>query len=1380
MHQPKRKFRLNRRGVSDIIGNILILGITVTLFSSIMIYVTNMPTPQQNSYADFSSQVAVVPHAAAPMDVYINLTFKGGQPLSNASTSVYIWVDGAFRNVYLSSGGIATTWTTGMVWNYHFTKPLGSNPAPSIQVMIIDKVKNSQVWSSTLTGGSPGSGTPPMIGDRGTTPQPSYIGDPIMFYVTVTDLDGDLVQNSVYADLTPLGLTSVRMSDANNDGIFTVGPYTSLTSWNGQTVVFNATDSKGHTAVGRLTVVLQVKPTSGGSSSQYGPFYNYSSYLVNGTYPPDASGGEAGQPVGTTFYYIRRQADMVITKNFNPGQKVLIEVYSDALANLALDDSFTLIHPITGQALTPPTDTTNAFQYGGIYGTFHRYIFNFSAPSDPYSYPIAIKLKDSSGTIINLADNIVVGGVIYPRIDTYALKNGVLVKTSNFNHTDTVYVRIVTKDVDLYSNTVYMSDFEVSDYTGRYIIQKVPPSYSNPPYYSAPISSLFKTSGTSPTPGYENTKNGQYTMYTILKDAYQGWWLPRKNAYTIKILQFSDTGSGSTTAEVYNDLTAQINVTAPLSTTDLVATVGSGSFTWSASGATWSSNKVSWYAGGTQWDETVIDPEPNQGCIGIALADISGDGRNDVVIGCQDPNYANLVWYENQKADGSAWSSGRGISMPFDALSGLQAAGGNDQGNPNEDVSVFATRDNGGSFEDSYTCTNELCGAIAVADLNHDGKGDIVASFLHVVVYSTATSAGSADATNSYGMYFNRGIYVFWNDGNWTRTTLYSTDSWVAANAANKNTNPAAMDLACGDFDQDGYPDIVAVYETGATTVWMNQWAKSSGDVRAHENNAFGTAASVRNLPAMPSAECSNPWDHVQYIPRVRVADMNLDGYPDIVRTNTVGKDMYVIYTVPGARDQVTSTAQYEYKWNASTTASRVVGPPEQLTERYLNYTPTAAVPSMLSASDTTGSNINDLMTNNSVDFNVGPSKTMYVTYWTLDPKYTGCTVAKATIYTKFKVDSGYAGTGKVQYSIDGTNFFNTTIQPVAADTAYRYASFNLPQGSLTYSAVQNMKVRFTDNDAGGRTVHFDFVNVTTTFVQTRQLGWVWQIPNAVRANHNMTFTGHVSGAQAESFRLAYSVDNTTWLNLTDVSWTSDGTFYANLTYTPSAYYWIRIVDNNRAGTDTSNNTFWVTTLNIRHYALTVSWDSSHTYKIPWTSPDYITCFAIGDIGKLGGDHKPDGVPDIVVCTAKVGSGNDLNTMFIMTQDVLGTFNVRPVYTTQMSVLCSNPAQYDTKAVELGDNDGDGFLDIAVVVGAPPGIQPGTGPTLWSYMNKLQYSTGASAWQFTESYINVLATKGDSAINVKEGDINLSMFLPFLGVLGVIVAEAVVERKKRR
>ena len=59
-----KNFRKGKSAVSEIIGNLLILAITVTLFSSVLLFVINMPAPQ-----DQLSAISV-PRRESPGRIY--------------------------------------------------------------------------------------------------------------------------------------------------------------------------------------------------------------------------------------------------------------------------------------------------------------------------------------------------------------------------------------------------------------------------------------------------------------------------------------------------------------------------------------------------------------------------------------------------------------------------------------------------------------------------------------------------------------------------------------------------------------------------------------------------------------------------------------------------------------------------------------------------------------------------------------------------------------------------------------------------------------------------------------------------------------------------------------------------------------------------------------------------------------------------------------------------------------------------------------------------------------------------------------------------------------------------------------------------------------
>ena len=783
-------------GVSEIIGNLLILAITVSLFSGVLFFVSNMPAPQDQTLSDFSAQTAT-----SSSNFYMNITHKGGQTLTNSSTNIYLFKNGVPTTLQITSSNpsIGSDWKIGEIWSYMFNN---YNVGMTVRLVIVDKTTSSIVWQATLAGNTANQSTPPIIGSRGLTPSPTYDKDLVHFFVTVTDLYNKL--NFVYVNAKQLGLSNnITLTDPNNDGTFTsvLSYQASYSLWNGKTIFFNATDMGGKSASSQFVVV--VSRVSSGGGGEGGPYTNYSSYLTNGTYPPDASGGQAGEitgEAGTTFYYIRRASDGNITRNFNPGEEVLIELYSDTLRNLANANSFFLYQPLTGAVMTPPS-STEAFGYGGIYGDFYRYNYTFTAPTIGYTYPIQFNLKDNIGTVVNIWDQIIISGSQYPKVQTYLYDGTQLVPCTNFSLTDTVYVKVTTLDVDGQMTSVFMNDLTVSDYSGRYIVRKTPTMpVLNPttggktPVYTAPLSAVFKTDSTNGINWVADGKtsandpSASYTFYFKPIDANAGWWLARRNSYTLTIDEFQDTGMGPTglpgasTGETYHSLTVQFNITAPRTMTDIITGIGSGSYTWSSSGASWSNSELAWFKNGEvtgQWQKIEIAGTTYSGPVGMVQTDLDGDGRQDLAVGFQDPN-VGVAWYRSLTVDGTGWSTPYRLMKALDGTPGVQAAGGSSTGLANADVTVYSSRD--GAFEPSYggtsyTSSYDIVGAMAAGDFGN-GHTDLVVSLIHVVVYSTATSASDANSHPSENtpMFFNRGIYILWNNRgamDWKITPLY-------------------------------------------------------------------------------------------------------------------------------------------------------------------------------------------------------------------------------------------------------------------------------------------------------------------------------------------------------------------------------------------------------------------------------------------------------------------------------------------------------------------------------------------------------------------------------------------------------------------------------
>jgi hypothetical protein len=1367
----------NRYGVSEIIGNLLILAITVTLFTGVLYFVTSMNGPSEKVYTDFSSSLKLLGNSGN--DAYINITHKGGETLYDYRTNIYLFIDEAPTTLSINDGNIVgDSWPTGTAWSYMLSGVLSTT---DVSIMIVDTVANTVVYTAPLQGGSQAASGLPIIADRGLTPEPTYDGSSARFYAQISDPYGNLDKTSVFINASSIGFSSPLPLTYNSTLNVYVSDYvTAKLAWDGAYVLVCASDTAAH----RVTALMVLDITAG-TNMDGGPYANYPEYFTNGTYPPDASGGEAGGSLGITFYYIKRTADGTITRNFTASEGVTIEVWSDTLNNVAGQNTFYIYHPLLG--VNPLSQSTDAaFKIGGTFSTFRQFVFNFTVPADGYRYPIQIIMKDNQGNTFNVADYLNVAGSAYPQLETYVSNGGNLVRTTTFNHTDDLYLIIRTKDVDRYTDTVYLSGIEVDDYTGAYVIMKAStpvPTSGSDPAYSAPLSSLYKTNGVTISPYGVNTNTGVYTLKISLKDANQGWWLPKTNYYTLKITTFFDAGTGGTTGETYSQLSCQFAVTAPLTTTDVAAAIGSGSFTWSSSGATWSNNAIAWFKGGDQWNEQVIDSNPSNGPLGLYLEDLTGDGRNDLVVGAQDTSLANLFWYENSKSDGSTWSSARPISYPFDAYSGQNTAYGTSRGNADEDASVWSSYSD--DFYNGYYTLNEMCTALAVADFDNDGDSDVVASFIHVVVYTSATSSGSASYSNSWGMFFNRGVYVFWNDGsdNWSRTTLYSTMDWTTAkNAeyqANGNYNPAAADLAVGDFNQDGYDDVVAVYEDGSTKVWLNMWIKNSGS----QSGAFSTSESLRTLTSVSG---NTPWSHAQITPKVRVADMNGDGYPDIVRTSTRSGDrsVYIYYTQQVISSVPMNAPSYEYAvssvYRATTTGSKanllsVDGLLETLTEVDVLYDPYNAT-GIKAAADTTISTITSSYYNDNVYYDVGQGATMALGSFTLPFENLTTPIKSTNLKVQYYVDSGYTGTGYFQYSFNGgSTWTNTAILPTSSQTSEVSATFSLTSvgGSSYTNITSNLVVRFV-NPSGSSTVHIDYVWAEVTFIKTKAVGWTYQVPNAAAAYQVLTVVGRVSGT--EGFQIQYSVDNETWFNLGKITSTTDVTLsYTNLTYTSNAYYYIRITDLDRTVTDTVKDTLTLNQLIVSHNSPTVQWGSAN--HIWSASNNYISAMAIGDMKKYLGSNVANEPNDIVVAIG--GDTASSGKLYIIQQTAFGTFSPQSLDTSKLAIMCpaSTSGAYEIHGVELGDLEGDQDLDIVLVIGSQVGRNPGTGPSLWEYTNNQMVSGN---WRFTENPISSVAARGESVINVTTGYIDLTIFLPIFGMVAIVASSEAIGRWRGR
>jgi hypothetical protein len=208
-----------------------------------------------------------------------------------------------------------------------------------------------------------------------------------------------------------------------------------------------------------------------------------------------------------------------------------------------------------------------------------------------------------------------------------------------------------------------------------------------------------------------------------------------------------------------------------------------------------------------------------------ALGDIDGDGIPDLVYLGSDflgPNYAPGIFTAKGKGDGS-------FDTPiFTPTPSFVAP-------PDFDV-------------------NPTISAIQLADMNHDGKLDLVYSY----------------DTSSYKMntrYFG-GVAVQLGNGDGTfKSTVELTQLYNDATVA--NSGPSAL-LLVGDVNKDGTPDMLigTAVDSAALDYFNLQVYLGKGD------GTFGAPTTVAGVTPQPALSGEYP---------LTLADMNNDGIPDIV-----------------------------------------------------------------------------------------------------------------------------------------------------------------------------------------------------------------------------------------------------------------------------------------------------------------------------------------------------------------------------------------------------------------------------------------------------------------------------------------------------------------
>jgi len=258
------------------------------------------------------------------------------------------------------------------------------------------------------------------------------------------------------------------------------------------------------------------------------------------------------------------------------------------------------------------------------------------------------------------------------------------------------------------------------------------------------------------------------------------------------------------------------------------------------------------------WSASQRTDLPTRGANGVAVADLNGDGRPELIFGSwyDDITYNTnsiIYWGQAGGAQGVQYSAAASITLPTSGMYSLAVADLNGDGRPEvifanyqSPSSVIFWGQAGGPQGVTYsaiastTLPASNAAGLAIADLNGDGRPEVIVS----------NWGGSYSA-------------IFWGQAGGPYGVQYS-----AAISASLPTS-VADGMSAADLNGDGRPEVIfANRASGNSTIY------------------WGQAGGPHGVQYSPAAYTNLPGD----VPtKVSVADLNNDGQRDVVIQNHEG-----------------------------------------------------------------------------------------------------------------------------------------------------------------------------------------------------------------------------------------------------------------------------------------------------------------------------------------------------------------------------------------------------------------------------------------------------------------------------------------------------------
>lgn len=675
-NRRKRKEWRDEGGVSEVIGNILILMITVILFTSIIAFVQQMPVPQQTTKADFS---AAISFSSNYRHANLTLTHAGGKVLPVSDVRILIEQDNIMYPFNLTDdlNFTATAWSTGKPWTIQLN---GLTASSIITATVVDLRNSMMVWTSQVTGGAAGS--PPNIQQRYVdsapstpTPDPVKENDTFTLFVKVDDPDGDL--STVWIDASGVQIAGssspywvgTQSSLGWYKWSFNKIVYGTIESVDGNVIIIHADDVAEHEAISSYILEVTILPSD----------------TIELTLPVYTDLGTSGLPaylsyisaaLGHGFGFFSELLDSegnrrgkADTDNpsvyFTKDENIFIRFASLTMSNVYSDNRLIITDTRTGLTFTPdyasatPNSTASAPFYpyptgGGAY-VFECAFSTKNLPQSTYTISMYLKNLPSLGQTQQsfAADQLISVNLtgsppmFMPELHLY--NDAAYSDEWGYTRTEAFDISSAT------TNTVYLTVHVQNAVAGSASVAEI---------RITDLSGGSELFGTAPSGGMISSigvkDSGNYTMNIALRLNNGDMWLPGTNAYTLYISKLNDTNEG-----VYS-LSKQLWVKGSSGRADFFAGtsgMASGNSNFNTREYQYFIQNNNFFSDRIMWQSESTPGSSNDFTVtALGVGDIDDDGDKDLLMAQATSNV--LYLFENTLNQFGSWQSASAIYRP--------------------------------------------------------------------------------------------------------------------------------------------------------------------------------------------------------------------------------------------------------------------------------------------------------------------------------------------------------------------------------------------------------------------------------------------------------------------------------------------------------------------------------------------------------------------------------------------------------------------------------------------------------------------------------------------------------------------------------------------